>query len=168
MKRTPSVASNPAAAKLCWPGQLPGGGSRPPTQHGQRAGPGRGSEERGVNPDQPVQSISAEDTFAQDVPLGEVEPMIRTLAGKTWAASRKTERVGRTVVLKLKTADFHILTRSHTPPAPPQSEQELADMAVALRERVALPAHSRYRWVGVGLSNFCFAGEGVCQAELFV
>jgi len=26
-------------------------------------------------------------------------------------------RVGRTVVLKLKTSDFHILTRSHTPPA---------------------------------------------------
>src|SRR4051812_8668286 len=93
-----------------------------------------GIDERAVNPDQPVQSISAEDTFAQDLPLADIEPMIRELATKTWAATRKTERVGRTVVLKLKTSDFHILTRSLTPQLPPQSERELADIAVALRE----------------------------------
>ena len=125
-----------------------------------------GIDERAVNPDQPVQSISAEDTFAQDVPLSEVEPMIRTLAGKTWAASRKTERVGHTVVLKLKTSDFHILTRSHTPPLPPQSEQELTEIAIALRDRVSLPAHTRYRLVGVGVGNFRDA-DGLPQPDLF-
>ncbi len=125
-----------------------------------------GIDERAVNPDQPVQSISAEDTFAQDLPLSATEPMIRALAAKTWAATRKTERVGRTVVLKLKTSDFHILTRSHTPPLPPQSEQELADTAVALRDRVALPSHTRYRLVGVGVANFRDADE-LPQADLF-
>ena len=125
-----------------------------------------GIDERAVNPDQPVQSISAEDTFAQDVPLSEVEPMIRTLAGKTWAATRKTERVGHTVVLKLKTSDFHILTRSHTPPLPPQSEQELTAIAIALRDRVSLPAHTRYRLVGVGVGNFRDADE-LPQPDLF-
>jgi DNA polymerase-4 len=125
-----------------------------------------GIDERPVEPDQPVQSISAEDTFAQDVPLRATEPMIRELAAKTWSATRKTQRVGRTVVLKLKTSDFHILTRSLTPPLPPQSAQELADIAVALRERVALPDKTRYRLVGVGLSNFRDPDE-LPQPDLF-
>jgi DNA polymerase-4 len=125
-----------------------------------------GIDEREVNPDQPVQSISAEDTFAQDVVLSEIEPMIRELSAKTWAATRKTERVGRTVVLKLKTSDFHILTRSHTPPLPPQSEQELVEIAIALRDRVALPARTRYRLVGVGVGNFRDADE-LPQPDLF-
>ena len=125
-----------------------------------------GIDERAVNPDQPVQSISAEDTFAQDVPLTEIDPMIRTHAAKTWAATRKTARVGRTVVLKLKTSDFHILTRSHTPTLPPQSEQELTEIAIVLRDRVALPAHTRYRLVGVGVGNFRDANE-LPQPDLF-
>jgi len=125
-----------------------------------------GIDERAVVPDQPVQSISAEDTFAEDLPLAALEPMIRTLAAKTWAATRKTERIGRTVVLKLKTSDFHILTRSHTPQLPPQSEAELAAIAVALRERVQRPGTTRYRLVGVGMSNFHDADE-VPQPSLF-
>ena len=127
-----------------------------------------GIDERAVDPDQPVQSISAEDTFERDVPLSEIEPMIRRLAGKTWVASRKTERIGRTVVLKLKTSDFHILTRSHTPPLPPRTEAEFVEIAVSLRERVMLPARTRYRLVGVGLGNFRGPDELLPQAEMFV
>ena len=126
-----------------------------------------GIDERAVTPDQPAQSISTEDTLAQDLTLAELEPLIRTLAARTWAASRKTARIGRTVVLKLKTADFHILTRSHTPPTPPASENEFVEVAAALRARVELPARTRYRLVGVGLSNFRDAEEIETQAELF-
>ncbi|HEY6984526.1 MAG TPA: DNA polymerase IV, partial [Rhodanobacteraceae bacterium] len=50
-----------------------------------------------VKPDRPTQSISAEDTFEQDVPLDAIEAKIRELAVKVWAATRTTERVGRTV-----------------------------------------------------------------------
>jgi len=126
-----------------------------------------GIDERRVNPDQSVQSISSEDTFERDVLLGEIEPMIRELAAKTWSATRKTERIGRTVVLKLKTADFHITTRSHTPPVPPQTEEAFVALAVGLRERVDLPPRTRYRLVGVGLSNFIDADESLAQSELF-
>jgi len=126
-----------------------------------------GIDDRAVTPDQPVQSISAEDTFAHDVTLDQIEPMIRALAAKTWAASRKTERIGRTVVLKLKTSDFHILTRSHTPPAAPVAERDFVEIAVGLRERVDLPARTRYRLVGVGLGNFRNADEIETQANLF-
>jgi DNA polymerase-4 len=126
-----------------------------------------GIDNRSVDPDQPVQSISSEDTFEHDVTLDDIEPMIRSLAAKTWAATRKTERVGRTVVLKLKTSDFHILTRSLTPMAPPQSADEFAQIAVSLRERVALPERTRYRLVGVGLSNFRDSEELSAQPTLF-
>jgi len=127
----------------------------------------RGIDERPVAPDQPVQSVSSEDTFADDLPLDALEPAIRQLAGKTWEASRKTPRVARTVVLKLKTAQFRILTRSHTSEHPPASADALAGIALALRARVALPPDTRYRLVGVGLSGFREPEETVPQGDLF-
>ena len=81
----------------------------------------RGIDNSQVVPNRPPKSISAEDTFEHDVPLSETEPMIRSLTEKVWSASRKESRVPRTVVLKLKTSDFNILTRSHTPNSPPSS-----------------------------------------------
>jgi DNA polymerase IV len=86
--------------------------------------------------------------------LAETEVMIRRLAEKLWSASRKESRIARTVVLKLKTSEFKILTRSHTPAAPPSSCEELIALAVALRERIDLGPKQRFRLVGVGLSNF--------------
>ena len=89
----------------------------------------RGVDASKVVPDRPTQSISAEDTFERDLLLTETEPMIRKLAELTWAASRKESRIARTVVLKLKTAEFKILTRSHTPSSPPSScEEPRADL----------------------------------------
>jgi DNA polymerase IV len=66
-----------------------------------------------VAPDRPTKSISVEDTFEHDVRLVETEVMIRRLAEKLGSASRKESRIARTVVLKLKTNEFTILTRSH-------------------------------------------------------
>ena len=126
----------------------------------------RGIDERPVEPDQQVQSISSEDTFAEDLPLEALEPAIVELAGKTWQATRKTERVGHTVVLKLKTSQFRIITRSFTPESPPESLEELRDIALALRARVDLPSDTRYRLVGVGLGGFR-EREGVTQLGLF-
>jgi DNA polymerase-4 len=114
----------------------------------------RGLDTSEVVPDRPTQSMSAEDTFEHDVPLKETEPMIRLLAEKIWSASRQESRIARTVVLKLKTSEFNILTRSHTPASSPSSCEELTNIAVSLRERVDLGPQQRFRLVGVGLSNF--------------
>ena len=105
-------------------------------------------------PDRPTKSISAEDTFERDIPLAGTEALIRHLAEKVWMASRKDGRVARTIVLKLKTSEFTILTRSHTPGGPPESCEELTAIALSLRDRINLGSTQRFRLVGVGLSNF--------------
>ena len=105
----------------------------------------RGIDNTPVIPERPTQSISAEDTFEEDVALFEMEAMIRKLAEKTWQASRKESRLARTVVLKLKTSEFRILTRSHTPCLPPSSCEELTNIALSLRERVGLGQQQKFR-----------------------
>ena len=127
----------------------------------------RGNDEDEVVPNRPTQSISAEDTFERDVPLAETAPMIRRLAEQTWSHARKERRIARTVVLKLKTSEFKILTRSHTPVSPPSCSEELAAIALSLRERVSLGPEQRFRLVGVGLSNFLEPEDISAQLALF-
>jgi DNA polymerase IV len=127
----------------------------------------RGIDENPVVPDRPTKSISVEDTFPEDVLLADTEPMIRRLAEKLWSASRKELRIPRTIVLKLKTREFKILTRRYTSDNPPSSCDELTDIALKLRERVDLGPQQRFRLVGVGLSNFQDAGETKSQPTLF-
>ena len=96
-----------------------------------------------------------------------MEPMIRKLAEHTWTASRKESRIARTVVLKLKTSKFKILTRSHTRGSPPASCEELTDIALSLRERVGPSPQQRFRLVGVGLTNFHDPQDASAQPALF-
>lgn len=127
----------------------------------------RGIDNSEVIPDRPTKSISSEDTFERDLLLTEMEPMIRRLAEHTWTASRRESRIARTVVLKLKTSDFKILTRSHTPSSPLSSCEELTAIALSLRERVGLTPGQRFRLVGVILSNFRDPENASGQSALF-
>jgi DNA polymerase-4 len=127
----------------------------------------RGIDNSPVVPDRITQSISSEDTFEHDALLADLEPMIRKLAEKTWTAARKESRIARTVVLKLKTGEFKILTRSHTPDIPPSSCEELTSIALCLRGRVELNPKQRFRLVGVGLSNFHDPEDVAAQPMLF-
>ncbi len=127
----------------------------------------RGLDHGRVEPHRPVQSISAEDTLREDQPLEALAPLIAKLADKVWQARHKTRRVPRTVVLKLKTSDFRILTRSRTPAQSPRNAEELRTLALELMQRVDQPAHTRYRLAGVGLGNFLDVEPGTRQNELF-
>lgn len=128
----------------------------------------RGIDDHPVEPDRPSLQVSAEDTLERDVPLEELAPHIERMAEKAWAGyMREVGRVARTVVLKLKTSEFRILTRSLTMPAPPASAAELARTALALRERVQLPASTRYRLVGVGLGGLVDRDRFQAQTGLF-
>ena len=135
-------------------------------RHGRRLHElARGIDERPVQPNLPTQSLSAEDTFETDIPLSAMDAKIRSLSGKVWAALQKESRIPRTVVLKLKTRDFKILTRSRTTAGPPASAEELAAIALGLRERVGRAPTALYRLVGVGLGNF--RDPDVPETQLF-
>ncbi|MBS3895863.1 DNA polymerase IV [Silanimonas sp.] len=114
----------------------------------------RGIDEAPVVPTRTRQSLSAEDTFAEDHYLDELGPSIRRLAERVWAQAEREIRRPRTVQLKLKTAQFQTLTRSISPEQRPGSAQALAEIALALRERIDAPPRTRYRLVGVGLAQF--------------
>lgn len=127
----------------------------------------RGIDNNEVRPDRPVKSISSEQTFENDLALGELAPPTQASAERTWAAAAKSDRAGRTVVLKLKTSEFQTVSRSVTPATPPDSLDELTRHALELLERVDLPPATRYRLVGVGLSNFVDGDDASGQSELF-
>ncbi|AXC10548.1 DNA polymerase IV [Acidisarcina polymorpha] len=114
----------------------------------------RGIDRSAVLSDRQVKSISAEDTFERDIPLSQTAELIERLAEKVWSASRRESRIARTVVLKLKTSEFNLLTRSYTPIVPPASCDEVKTIALSLRDRIDLGPTRLFRLVGVGLSNF--------------
>lgn len=114
----------------------------------------RGVDERPVVPDRPVQSISAEQTFTHDLPAALVEAALPTLAEQVWRNAGSAERIGRTVVLKLKTADFRILSRHVTPPRPPRCVEDLVELGRGLLARMPQRPDLRYRLAGLGLANF--------------
>ena len=127
----------------------------------------RGIDEREVQTDQPLQQVSAETTFSEDIRLDALGDAIDRMADKVWDQALKKGALGRTVVLKLKTDRFRILTRSQTSPNPPSSAAELAAVARLLCERVELPADTLYRLAGVGMSNFADPAEQSRQPDLF-
>ena len=111
-----------------------------------------GVDDRSVEPLAPPKSLSAETTFDRDL------DDLRSLEGALWPlCERVSERLkarhlaGRTVVLKLKTRQFRLLTRSHRLPAPTQLADTLFTVA-----RPLLAAEVRgtpFRLIGIGCSD---------------
>jgi DNA polymerase-4 len=113
----------------------------------------RGIDERPVRADRVRKSVGAENTFSED--LTQFAPMreeMLPLIEKVWRHCETTRCRGRTVVLKVKYADFQIITRSRTLPAPVGSLAELTDVSLGLLGQI-LPAPKGIRLLGVTLSS---------------
>jgi len=105
-----------------------------------------------AGPEGSVGSISNERTFHADVgDRARVDAQLRALVERVCWRARQRGVVARTIAVKLRTADFHTLTRSRTIPA---THHEPAALAVA-RELLAAAWHRPLpvRLVGVQLSN---------------
>jgi DNA polymerase-4 len=113
----------------------------------------RGIDDSPVEPNRPRRSISAETTFAADRPLAAIEPTLIEQAGEVWSTLRRHRLVARTVVVKLRRADFVTRTRSLTPSQPPGSAAVVAARAIELLGRFELPQTAPLRLCGVGLTN---------------
>lgn len=118
----------------------------------------RGQDDRTVDPSSPTKSVSAETTFAEDLSSfealkAELWPLCETVAGRL----KGSALAGRTVTLKLKTAEFRSLTRSRTLAAPTQLAEVLFQSALPLLKAEA--KGQRYRLSGIGVSGLGPASE---------
>ena len=112
-----------------------------------------GRDDRHVVPDSVEKSIGNEETFARDVDDPEIIAReILRLAQKVAARARRQGMRGRTVVLKIRFADFTTITRSRTLDDPTDVGQVIYDTAADLY--AALRLHrARVRLVGVRLEG---------------
>jgi DNA polymerase-4 len=113
----------------------------------------RGIDPRDVVADRDAKSIGAECTY--DVDLTTHEAIARSLLEH---ASRVAERLtasglaAGTVVVKIKLADFTLLTRRTTLPSPASDTRTLHDACIALLDRFPL-AKARVRLTGVSVQS---------------
>jgi DNA polymerase-4 len=113
---------------------------------------------RTVDPDGERKTISAETTFERDVArYDDLEKILWRQAERVSAHAKSSGLGGRTVTLKLKTADFKIRTRSTSLDAPTQLADRIFRVARGALKREA--TGTAYRLLGVGISHLCPEGE---------
>ena len=118
----------------------------------------RGIDDRDVDPVRERKSVSAENTFERDL------ASFRPLEKRLWAAAeevsdrlKEKKLAGSTVTLKLKTADFRILTRARSLESPTQLAGKIF---AASRDLLAREINgTRYRLLGVGVSALADAED---------
>jgi DNA polymerase-4 len=115
-------------------------------------------DSRRVDPSGEMKTISSETTFNTDLSAyADLESILWRQAERVSARAKKLGLGGRTIVLKLKTANFSLRTRSASLDAPTQLADRIFRTARAALKREA--DGTRFRLLGVGLSNLAPAQE---------
>jgi DNA polymerase-4 len=118
-----------------------------------------GDDPREVTPNRPWKSISAEDTYPEDLTdLTEMRAEIERLAQRVAGSVAKKGLVARTVTIKVRYPDFTTVTRSHTGEPPTADEKQIARRALALLERTDAGKRP-VRLLGVGVHGLAPAGQ---------
>jgi DNA polymerase-4 len=113
----------------------------------------RGHDERQVVPNRPRKSVGSETTFMEDLGRqAEIEEGVASVLDDVWSYCERTGVTGRTVTVKIKYADFQIVTRSRTLEQPLASREELERTSVEL-VRTIFPLEKKVRLLGVSLHN---------------
>jgi DNA polymerase-4 len=113
----------------------------------------RGIDERPVRANRIRKSVGAENTFFSD--LTEFDAMVaelQPLVDKVWRHCENTGNRGRTVTLKVKFADFEIMSRSRSIATAIGSRGDLERLVVGLLE-AAMPLPKSVRLLGISLSS---------------
>ena len=109
----------------------------------------RGEDDRRVVPNRPRKSVGSETTFMEDLAQqAEVEQGVASVLDDVWSYCERTGVLGRTVTVKIKYADFQIVTRSRTLNEPVGSREVLERTSVEL-VRSIFPLEKRIRLLGV-------------------
>jgi DNA polymerase-4 len=112
-----------------------------------------GRDYRDVTPNEPDKSISAAETFAQDIddPEEILQEFLR-LTEKAAARLRENGYYAKTISIKVRFADFSTISRSKTLPLPIDSTHDIYEIAKALYLALNLD-RARLRLVGISLDN---------------
>ena len=118
----------------------------------------RGIDERQVRPDRPYKSVSAERTFDEDLRDPHCLSAERErIAGYAWARIERAQVTGRTVTLKVKFADFEIITRSKSFSAAVPDQAAFTRAGLVLLSALS-PVPKGIRLLGLGLHNLVESG----------
>jgi DNA polymerase-4 len=123
----------------------------------------RGQDPRRVTTHEPARSVSAEETFEEDLTDPEaLRRHVLRLAEKVGRRLRRAGLAGRTITLKVRFAPFDTVTRSTTLPHATDRTHDLVVVASDLLEGLRLE-RARVRLLGVGVSNL---GDGDTARQL--
>jgi DNA polymerase IV len=126
----------------------------------------RGRDERSVVPHVAEKSIGAEETFAADIDDPElIRRELLRLSERTARGLRSSGCVARTVVVKLRLANFTTMTRSRTLTEPTDVARTIHETACALYEAAGLD-RARLRLVGVRATGLVPASTAATQLVL--
>ena len=125
----------------------------------------RGEDDRPVDPDRETKSMSSEITLDEDISdPDKLRPILWQLTETVARRMKKTGIAGGGVTLKLKTADFRIVTRAQRLTTATQSAEEMYRAAEPLLVR---EANGRaFRLIGIGAHDLVEAGQAA-QGDLF-
>jgi DNA polymerase-4 len=118
----------------------------------------RGIDARPVRAERDTKSVSAETTFDQDLTsFRPLELRLWQLAERVSARLKAHDLAGRTVTLKLKTADFRTRTRAQSLP---HATQLAASIFAAGRDLLARETDgTAFRLIGIGISAIASAEQ---------
>jgi hypothetical protein len=113
-----------------------------------------GEDNRPVVADRPRKSSGSETTFERDLTTPtEIVAGIEAMADEVWAWCEKANAFGRTVTVKVKFADFRLVTRSRSFSSVVARHDLLRQASLELAHTL-LPTAMAVRLLGVTLSNF--------------
>ena len=112
-----------------------------------------GRDYRDVTPEEPDRSISAAETFPQDLDNPEeILTEFLRLTERATARLRDRELFAKTISIKVRFADFSTINRSKTLPLPIDSTHDVYDVVKGLYLALRIE-RARLRLVGVSLEN---------------
>ena len=120
----------------------------------------RGDDPRPVVPEQPAKSIGHEETFAADLwDRGQLHGHLVRMVDASATNLREADLTARTITIKIKFADFTLITRSHSMSAPIDGTQAIGTVAAALLDSVEL--NKGVRLLGVSLAGLGSGAQGL-------
>ncbi len=112
-----------------------------------------GRDYRDVTPEEPDRSISAAETFPQDLDNPEeILTEFLRLTERATARLRDRDLFAKTISIKVRFADFSTINRSKTLPLPIDSTHDVYDVVKGLYQALRIE-RARLRLVGVSLEN---------------